>query len=87
MVRLCKDCKHLKNDMVCNGDHLPVSPVNGERVGMFAINERRATIAKLMEDDRLTCGPDGTFWKPKDIKDNSWYKRVLFVFATLFKRD
>jgi len=87
VVKLCKDCKYLKNDMWCKGEHLPISLVDGDKVSVFAFVERRATITKLMEDDRVTCGPDGTFWKPKATKDNSLYKKVLFMCATLFNRD
>lgn len=67
-MRLCKDCAFsrqagvLPGLLICEGPHLPVSPVDGRRI----IDTCEAQRSRFAFEG---CGMSGQHWRPKEKPD------------------
>lgn len=81
-MKLCKDCKHLHDNIYCKSPSNGLSPVNGQPISRFAIINRKTKeyVSYIKETENKfidpSCGPEANFFEPKSAKQNNrpWYK-------------
>lgn len=82
-MKLCKDCKHLHNEIYCNSPKNGISPVNGEPTKRFAYVNRKSreyvSFENKITDNKIveeSCGPNANYFEPKlnCINPKKWYQ-------------
>lgn len=81
-MKLCKDCKHLHNEIYCKSPSNGLSLVNGQPISRFAIINRKTKeyVSYIKETENKfvdpSCGPDADYFEPKlkCVNPKKWYQ-------------
>lgn len=72
-MKLCVDCKHTKDAILCNNPEIAkrskIDPVWGDKVKTYDLTKLQRRGRWLSALLRRTCGKSGRWWEPKPKED------------------